>query len=372
MINWWLDKGLAGFRIDAIINIKKVLPWKDYPVDRADGLSKIQNMLAEARGVGDFLGEMRDRTFKPHNAFTAGEVFNEKDEELPDFIGDNGYFSTMFDFSETVWGASDNGWYDFEQITPDAYRDCCFAAQKRIGDIGFLSNIIENHDEPRGVSRYIPDGDCCDISKKMLATVNFMLRGLPFIYQGQEIGMENVKFNSIEEVDDISTLDEYKVAMEAGLNEKEALKAVGRFSRDNARTPYHWNSDANAGFTTGKPWLRMNPDYTKINLASQRNDAASVYQYYRSLISLRKNPEYKDTIVYGSLTPVWADRHNLMAYERKSDSQTLLVAANYQKEPQTITLNNGYKKVLLNNSDKLNITGNEITLDGYQAVILEL
>ena len=207
MINWWLDKGLAGFRIDAIINIKKALPWQDYPADRADGMCSPGEMLRHAVGVGEFLGEMRDHTFLPHGAFTVGEVFDEKPDELPDFIGDNGYFSTMFDFNETIFGGSKKGWYDQTPITPNDYRSCCFASQKKIGDIGMLSNIIENHDEPRGVSRYIPEGECNNTSKKLLATMNIMLRGLPFIYQGQEIGMENVKFHSIDEVDDISTLD---------------------------------------------------------------------------------------------------------------------------------------------------------------------
>ena len=145
-INWWLDKGLGGFRIDAIINIKKALPMHDYEPDREDGLCSIRKMLKEAKGIGDFLGEMRDRTFKKYDAFSVGEVFDEKDEEIPDFIGDNGYFSSMFDFEETIWGASDKGWYDCKQITPDAYKKCCFTTQRKIGDIGFVSNIIENHD----------------------------------------------------------------------------------------------------------------------------------------------------------------------------------------------------------------------------------
>lgn len=372
MINWWLDKGLSGFRIDAIINIKKALPWKDYPVDRADGLSRVQYMLADAEGVGDFLGEMRDRCFKPHDAFTAGEVFDEKEGELPNFIGENGYFSTMFDFNETVFGASDKGWYDCGVITPNDYRRCCFESQKKIGDMGFLSNIIENHDEPRGVSRYIPEGDCNNASKKLLATMNVMLKGLPFIYQGQEIGMENVSFHSIDEVDDISTLDQYQVALEAGLSPEEALKAVSRFSRDNARTPFQWNAEENAGFTTGQPWLRLNPNYTRLNLESQRNDPDSVYQYYRRLLALRKDPRYAEAVVYGELVPVWADRDNLMAYYRRTEDKTLLVVGNYQREKQSITLEHGYKNVLLNNLAALHEEGNTITLDGYQALVLEL
>lgn len=372
MINWWLDKGIAGFRLDAIINIKKSLPYKDYPVDRPDGMSKAQNMIADAVGLGDFLREMRDRCFRVYDAFTVGEVFDEDPSELMNFIGDDGYFSSMYDFSSNVWGQSDRGWYDCKPITPNAYRDCILAAQKRSEGVGFYSNIIENHDEPRGVSRYIPEGDVNDTSKKALATVMFMLKGLPFIYQGQEIGMENMKFRSISEVDDISTIDQYQVSLDAGLSEDEALKSISLFSRDNARTPFQWSAEVNAGFTTGTPWLRVNPNYTDINLESQRNDPNSVFQFYRKLIALRKDPQYKDVIVYGVTTPFQADRDNLIAFTRKTGAQTLLVAANFQNEPQTVKLDTPYKKVLLNNLSELSGAGTEITLGGYQAVVLEL
>ena len=372
MINWWLDKGLAGFRIDAIINIKKPLPWQNYPADRKDGMCSPDEMLKHAVGVGEFLGEMRDRTFLPHGAFTVGEIFNEKAEELPDFIGDNGYFSTMFDFNETIFGASAKGWYDQTVITPNDYRSCCFASQKKIEDFGMLSNIIENHDEPRGVSRYIPEGECTNTSKKLLATMNIMLRGLPFIYQGQEIGMENVEFQSIDEVDDISTLDEYQVALNAGLTPDSALKAVNRISRDNARTPYQWDASANAGFTTGTPWLKVNYNYKKINLESQKNDPDSIYQYYRRLLALRKDPAYAETIVYGDLLPVFENQDRVMAYYRKSADQTLLVIGNYKTQQQTLTLPSKLKHIVLNNLPQLKTEGNEIMLEGYQAVILEM
>ena len=370
-INWWLDKGLAGFRIDAIINIKKALPFRNYAPDREDGLCSIHEMLKEAKGIGEFLGEMRDRTFKKYDAFSVGEVFNEKPEEIPDFIGEDGYFSSMFDFNETIFGASGKGWYDAAQITPDDYRNCCFESQRKVGETGFLSNIIENHDEPRGVSRYIPEGDCCLESKKMLAALNFMLRGIPFIYQGQELGMENVSFSSIDEVDDISSLDEYKVALEAGLTPKEALKAVARFSRDNARTPMQWSDGANAGFTTGTPWLKVNPNYTAINAAAQLSDPDSVWSFYKKLIALRKNPSYKETIVYGTLEPVWEERHNLMAYYRKGD-KTLLVIGNYQQKEQEVILPSECRKVLLNNYPDMVMENNVLKLNGYQVLILEL
>ena len=370
-INWWLDKGLGGFRVDAIINIKKKLPFQDYPTDREDGLSDMGLMLADAEGVGEFLGEMQKRTFQLHDAFSVGEVFNEKEEEIPDFIGDNGYFSSIFDFSTTSWGKNDKGWYANERITPDAYKKCYFNAQKRAGDIGFYSNIIENHDEPRGVSYYIPEGDVSDESKKMLATLYFLMRGLPFIYQGQEIGMENLGVVPLEKIDDISALDQYRVCVEAGYTPEEALKIVSVYSRDNARTPVQWNNREHAGFTTGTPWLMVNPNYTRINVEAQENDENSVLAFYKKLVALRKSPEYKETFVYGEVIPFEEERHNLMAYQRKADKDVLVIG-NFQREKQSVTLPKEMEKVLLNNYPDMEIKGRELTLEGYQAVVLEM
>lgn len=369
-INWWLDKGLGGFRIDAIINIKKALPFHDYPADRPDGLASVNHMLTEALGIGNFLGEMRDRTFRKYDAFTVGEVFNEKPEELPDFIGENGYFSTMFDFSATCFGKSPKGWYDTVPITPEDYKKCRFDAQERVKDVGFLANIIENHDEPRGVSRYIPAGDCCDTSKKMLAAITLMLRGIPFLYQGQELGMENTVFPSMDVVDDISTLGEYQAALGAGLNEEQALEAVSHYSRDNARTPMQWSDGYAAGFTEGIPWLPVNPNYTVINANAQIHDEHSVYSFYKKLIALRKDPAYKETLVYGELIPYLREQKNLMAFYRKGEQQTVLILANYQREEQTVALPDGCYQVLLNNYADLSSQEGSLTLHGYQAVIL--
>ena len=368
---WWMEKGLGGFRIDAIINIKKDLPLRSYEPDREDGLCSVNVMLAHAHGIGEFLGEMRDRVFRKYDAFTVGEVFNDKPGELPAFIGENGYFSSMFDFSTNIFGGSEKGWYDSKPITPDDYKHCCFQSQAKSADVGFLSNIIENHDEPRGVSRYLPEGERSPESKKMLAALNFMLRGLPFIYQGQEIGMENVHFDSIDEVDDINTIDQYKIALEAGYTPEEALDIVSVQSRDNARTPMQWSDSEHAGFTTGKPWLKVNENYRLINAASQMDDPNSVRSFYKELIALRKHPEYKETVVYGSTQPVWEDVHNLMAYYRNGD-KTLLIIGNYQKEERTITLPSAYKKVLINNYADIASEGNDIRMKGYQVLVLEM
>ena len=381
MINWWLDKGLAGFRIDAIINIKKVLPFCNYAPDRPDGLCDISRMLRDASGVGSFLGEMRDRTFAPHQAFTVGEVFNEKEGELPAFIGDHGYFSSMFDFSETVWGNSPAGWHKHKGITPDNYRSCLFSMQQKTAGIGFISNIIENHDEPRGVSRYIPPEDMQSMpeemriaAKKALATIYFFVKGLPWIYQGQEIGMENIPFNSIEEVDDIASLDAWNVMRGEGISAEEALAAVGRYSRDNARTPFQWSASPGAGFTAGTPWLRINPGYTEINLEQQMHDPASVFNYYKKLTALRKDPLFCETLIYGDFEPYLEDVSRVIAYLRRAAGQTILVLSNYCKETRSLPLPAPVKKVLLDNcaGSPLQITEKDVVLTGYRTLVMEM
>ena len=370
-IRWWMEKGLGGFRIDAIINIKKKLPFQDYPADRSDGMCSVERMLEDADGIGKFLGEMAEKCFHPYDAFTVGEVFNEKEDEICDFIGENGYFSSMFDFEETCYGKSEDGWYASKYVlTPEDYKKCIFHTQQKIGETGLISNIIENHDEPRGVCHYILPEDRCLDSKKLLAGVYFFLRGIPFIYQGQEIGMENMDFTSMEQIDDISTIDEYQVALNAGCTEKEALQAASAFSRDNARTPVQWNTEKNAGFTTGTPWLEVNPDYKEINVESQLTDNGSLLSFYKKMTALRKTQEYKDTFVYGSFKPYKEDQENLIAYTR-TEEKNILVMGNLQSQSRNVELPGEVKNVLLNNQEEVQIKNGTISLNPYQFVILE-
>ena len=372
MINWWLDKGLGGFRIDAIINIKKLLPFTNFPADREDGLCSINLELERAKGVLDFLDEMAENTFRKYDAFTVGEVFNEKPSELPLFIGDHGVFSSMFDFAETLINRNDTGWYTQPPVEPEQYKAAVFASQRKIEGVGMMANIIENHDEPRGVSRYIPEGDLSLTSKKMLGGLNYFLKGLPFLYQGQELGMENVAFTSIDQIDDINTIDEYNVAIEAGLSPDEAIKAVRRFSRDNARTPFHWDASKNAGFTTGTPWLGVNPNYTEINLASQLGRSGSMVEYYKSMIRIRDDARYHETLVWGETKPWLEEQKNLMAYIRDGGAQKILAACNYSPETQTMKLPGKVKTVILNNLDEYNEADGTLTMSPYQFVLLEL
>ena len=371
MVNWWLDKGLAGFRIDAIINIKKDLSFPDYPADGPDGLAMCTQMVDSVEGVGDFLADLKTHTFAKHDAFTVAEVFNMKPEELRCFIGVDGYFSTMFDFSAHILSTGAHGWYDAPDIDFAQWRDVIFRSQLETQGIGFKANIIENHDEPRGVSRFLPDYARKPMGKKMLGTVSLLLRGIPFIYQGQEIGMTNAHWGSIGEFNDINTKDQYRVALDAGLTEQQALAACEKMSRDNARTPMQWDSSPNAGFTTGTPWLKVNDNYPEINVAAQENDPDSVLNYYRRLTALRKSPEYRQLFTYGKFRPAFENSHRILAYYREKDNQRVLVAANFGRETQHLHLTGAVKKTLLTNSGR-ETTGSAMTLAPSEVVVLEL
>ena len=371
IINFWLDHGLSGFRVDAIVNIKKKLPFKDYAPDRPDGLCDLTVMKKEVEGIGEFLGEMSDLIFKKRDIFVLGEVSNEREGSLPDYIGENGYFSTMFDFAPNVFGKSEKGWFDYMPVTPDNYRDCCFTSQERAKNIGFFANFIDNHDEPRGINRYLPDHDLSLESKKMLATVYFFLKGIPIIYQGQEIGMENRGVVPLEKIDDFSAIDQYYVSIDAGFSPEEALEIISKYNRDNVRTPMQWNAEPYAGFSSRAPWLEVNPNYPEINVSSELNTPGSVLSYYKKMILLRKNLDYANTFTYGEFIPFHPDIHNLMAYYRSGDKDILIIA-NYQKDARTIMLSREPKQILLNNYDKFSLSNLELNLLGYQALVLEL
>ena len=372
MINWWLDKGIAGFRIDAIINIKKDLEWRSLPSDRENGLVPVPESLVNAQSIEPFLQELNERTFAKYNAFTVGEVFNETDEELHFFIGKDGVFSSIFDFKQTCLGQEGKGWFDHTLPTADELKESIFQAHERADRIGVLSTIIENHDEPRGVSHYISEGPVNDTSKKALGTIQVLRKGIPFIYQGQEIGMENQVFESVEDFDDIATINGYHVAKEAGLSEEEALAVIANYSRDNARTPMQWSAEPGLGFSDGPAWLiSPKPDYS-INVEDQEKDPDSILNYYRQLTALYRHPLYGNTIRFGDMIPAYRDRENIIAFERRGDKR-LLVISNFQNRQTSLELPAPIKTLVLNNTAGLFQEGDQVLgLAPYQTIVLEL
>ena len=383
MVNWWLDRGIAGFRIDAIINIKKDLTWEDLPVDGPDGRGFLTNSITRMQkrdggtknGIGVFLRELKERCFAPHDAFTVGEVFEVDREQLEEFIGEDGYFSTMFAFDPIQSYKKGTCQCEFDRnMNPDEWKRDVFVNQKLLGDIAFEANIIENHDMARGATIYIPDEDYGFASISALAGLQVLQRGMPFLYQGQEIGMQNAKWNSIDEYDDISTKDQYKAALAAGLSKEQALAACGRMSRDNARTPMQWSDEANAGFTTAKPWLKVNENYKAINVAAQEKDPSSVLNYYRRLVALRKSDEFKELFTYGRCVPAYEDTDGIMAYYREDENKRVLVVANFGSKEAQIRLDGSVKKVLLSNTNDaekstVSVGASELKLESCEVLV---
>ncbi len=375
MVNWWLEKGLSGFRIDAIINIKKDLAFPNLEPDGADGMASCWRMVENAEGVGELLEDLKKHTFQKYDAFTVAEVFNMKKGELNQFIGENGHFSTIFDFSAHSLSDGEHGWYDAPDIDFKKWRETVAKSQLEVEKYGFEANIIENHDEPRG-SRFLPEYGKNPAGSKMLGTISVLLRGIPFIYQGQEIGMQNALWNNVEEFDDINTKDQYQLARAAGLSNEDALYVCGKMSRDNARTPMQWSGGKNAGFTLGTPWLKVNSNYPEINVENQEKDSNSVLNYYRKLVALRKSPAYREVFTYGRFVPAYEDTESVMAYYRVEEKKRIMVAGNFGKETVELKLDFPVKTVLLSNLKDWDMENRQVpkdilTLESCEVVVLE-
>ncbi len=369
MVNWWLDKGLAGFRIDAITNIKKDLAFPSFSPDGADGLAAVSRMVDEVDGVGDMLEDLKTHTFAKHDSFTVAEVFNMKEKERREFVGEEGHFSTMFDFTAECL-AGQRQWLDTTPVDLLTLRNAIFDSQLKCQDICFLANIIENHDEPRGASRFLPDYAQNETGVKMLATINLYLRGIPFIYQGQEIGMRNCPMNSIQEYDDIDTKNQYAEALKEGASETDAINACHSKSRDNARTPMQWDSSTNAGFTSGKPWLKVNPNYRQINVAEQASRADSVLHYYQKLIALHKSEQWQDLFTEGGFEPAYLEQPTVFAYCRFLGEKRVLIAANFGSSAVTLSLAQG--EILVKNHPDIQIKNGKLYLPSCGAAVFSI
>lgn len=366
MINWWMEKGLSGFRIDAIMNIKKDINFPDYPADLPDGTCICAKMPDSVTGLTGLLQDLKKNTFEKYNAFTVAELFGMKDGQLTQYIGKGGCFSTIFDFFVQELTLNEDygklGWCDLKPMSFSTWRDGLYHAQKKALGIGFMANILENHDQPRSANTRLSDSLRNEKGKKMLAAVYMCLRGIPFLYQGQEIGMENIRRDRIEEYDDISTIGEYQRALADGHSSEEALKACFENSRDNGRTPMQWNTRAHAGFTTGIPWLSENPNYKRINVEEQIDRKDSLLNFYRELIQLKKSDKWKEILTYGTFKPLCTEIENVICYERCSEDTSdeiqgrkIIVAANFGTDTVNIPIGEllGVKyKVLISNKEE--------------------
>lgn len=369
MVNWWLDKGIGGFRVDAITFIKKNLDFPILEPDQPDGLALIQKTTLNQPGIETFLTELKERTFKPHNAMTVAEAPGVPLSDLPKYVGDDGFFSMIFDFSLADIDIKDDVWHVGSCWTIRDFRDAFYALMAETQKIGRGANYFENHDQPRSLNKYIPAEDIGYTSATMLATLLMLSRGIPYIYQGQELGMTNCPMDSIDDYNDLSTHDKYARALAAGLSVEEAMSAMFARSRDHARTPFPWNTEANAGFTTGKPWLKVNPNYTEINAADQLHDNHSVLAFYKRLIALRKTSAYRDVFIDGDFAVYPADDEQVIAFTLTTGQDAVLVLINFQAVTAEVELDPRFRQVVSNNVLDVEIAERRIKLQPYQALV---
>lgn len=371
MVNYWLEKGLGGFRVDAISHIKKNFDYVNLTSNDPDGLVSAWEYYQNAKGIGTFLTELKEKTFKIYDSMTVAEADQIGVDRLGDFIGEDGYFSTVFDFSHNIYRIADDEWKDNPIEMVNAMRKGIFQKQLDSANIGFLSNFIENHDSPRSLDRIIPEKDINFHSASMLATMYFFLRGIPFIYQGQEIGMRNFPKKSIDEFLDLATHQNYEGHLLRGLTKEEALERINIECREHSRTPVQWNNEKNGGFTHGTPWFEVNPNYKYINVKDQNDKENSLLNYYRGLTTLRNSKEYKEVFVYGEFIPAYIEYDGIVSYERRDKNRRVLVINNFTDKVSSIKINESIKKVILNNYDKVSLKEETLELLPYQAIVVE-
>ena len=350
--NFWLKRGVGGFRIDAIVYIKKPEKFLDGAPDSPDGSCAVHNMIANTDGILDFLHELKREVFDGHDIFTVGEANCVKPEELPAWVGERGVFDMLFEFSHVnvMFNNGDEVWHRSKPIKLSEFKKALSDSQAATRD-SWYPIYFENHDKPRSVNNFFPHGSDKILAAKAMATILFTLRGTPFIYQGEEIGLTNAQFKSIDEYDDISSHGAYDLARADGLSDKEAMRFVQKFSRDNARTPMQWNTSANAGFTSGKPWLPVHEDFKTCNVAVEERDKNSVLNFYRRLSALRTS---SDVLLGGEYEELYPKNEELFIFTRTLGKKKIIVAVNFTthdvKLPEKIF--DGTKKILGNYSDE--------------------
>ena len=385
MVNYWLEKGIAGFRVDAINSIKKDARYLDLPVDGADGMAHNVEYTLNQPGIEEFLRELAKETFKKYNAMTVAETPMLEYERYNDFIGEDGFFTMIFDFSYADLDMTKGGfYYSLRDIPTIELRDAIFESQLTQQKYGWGAPFLENHDLPRSLNKFFGE-KANETNAKLLANVFFFLRGTPFIYQGQEIGMDNFVRNDISEFDDIASKDQYQRALGEGFSSEEALYFVNKRSRDNSRTPMQWDNSKNAGFSkdeNSKSWIKLTGSQATTNVADQINDKDSIFSHYKKMIDLRQNGKYSDCLTFGDFISVPLENEKFIAYVRKYKNQKVLCISNFSELKQEVKLSEIAKalgekeikigEILINNFDGFENNGEKVVFEGFQSLLVEI
>lgn len=367
MMNWWFEKGIDGFRVDAITHIKKNFEAGDLPIPDGKKFAPAFDVDMNQPGIQEWLQEMKDKSLSRYDIMTVGEANGVTPNDAEEWVGEEkGKFNMIFQFEHLgLWSTGDT------KFDVKSYKQVLNRWQKQLENVGWNALFIENHDQPRRVSTWGDDKNYWYESATSHATAYFLQQGTPFIYQGQEIGMTNYPFESIESFNDVAVKTEYQIVKKEGGDVNQLLDKYKMENRDNARTPMQWNNSINGGFTTGKPWFHVNPNYTEINVKQQLNDKFSILSYYKALIQLKKS----DLIyTYGKFSMVDAENEQIFAYTRSFKNNTVLIVANLTNEVSELNL--PFELDISSVDIKLhNYHLNDINLDHikpYEAFVVEI
>lgn len=368
MMTRWCEKGIDGFRMDVISLISKP---EGYPDAKVVGLYGDMGICANGPKVHDYLKEMNEKVLSKFDIMTVGETAGVTLEEAKKYANTDGSeLNMVFQFEHMDLDGGEKFKWSTKPMPLVPLKENLSKWQKGLDGVAWNSLYFCNHDQPRIVSRLGDESDAYrELSAKCIATCLHMMQGTPYIYQGEELGMTNTVFNSVDDFRDLESINAYKELIESVLYTKEDMfPKIAHKSRDNARTPMQWDASANAGFTTGTPWIAVNPNYKKINVADQLKREDSVFHYYQKLIRLRKENEI---IVYGNYELLLPEDENIFAYVRTLDNQKLLVVCNFSKSEQRFDFS-GYEnaKVLISNYNR--DARKDGILKPYEATVLLL
>ncbi|KPL58619.1 glycoside hydrolase family 13 protein [Rossellomorea vietnamensis] len=369
-VNWWLDKGIDGFRIDAISHIKKRAGLPDMQNPKKEKYVSSFDMHMNQKGIHTFLQEFKDRTYANYDVMSVGEANGVKADEAELWVGkENGKMDMIFQFEHLgLWDAETNPDLDIVELKKVLTR-----WQKGLEGNGWNALFIENHDKPRVVSTWGNDKEYWKESATAMAAMYFLMQGTPFIYQGQEIGMTNVQFPSIEDYDDVAVKNLYRLKREEGVPHQDIMEIIWASSRDNSRTPMQWSAGENSGFTSGTPWMKVNPNFKTINVEAQEKDEKSILNFYKKMIQLKKR---EDVFTYGIYDLLLEKDKQIYAYTRTGENTTMIVITNLSTKNAVCDLgklNVSSENLLLNNYEVENHGElSKLTLKPYEARVYRL
>lgn len=364
MMNWWFEKGIDGFRVDAITHIKKSFEYGDLPSDNNEQYVPAFHVAMNQPGIHDWLQELKENSLSKYDIMTVGEANGVTPDDADLWVGEqNGKFNMIFQFEHLgLWNTGD---VKFDVLS---YKQVLNRWQQRLADNGWNALFIENHDQPRRVSTWGDDQQFWYESATSHAIVYFLQQGTPFIYQGQEIGMTNYPFENIETFNDVAVVNEYNIVKDQGGDVNALLNKHKMENRDNSRTPMQWNDEPFAGFSTVEPWFPVNPNYKNINVAKQQEDKHSILTFYKDLIKLKKSD---DLYTYGNFELVDADNPKVFAYTRTLNNKRALIVGNLSNETSGLNIDITFddSKIKLHNyNSAIDLTN----LKPYEAFVIQL